>query len=176
MATKSKNNAEQRAVQKVFAIITGVVAIVAIVFSGLAWWGGSYATNMVRDELAAQNITFPTEIKYPELQKYAGQAVDSGEKAKAYAAYIGHHLEEAADGKTYSEVSSEFQKDKTNTELAAQRQQLFMGETLRGILLGTGFAYGLIGQIALTAAAVLAVVAVLAAISSVVLFQSIRRK
>jgi len=176
MATKSKSNAEARTIQRVFAIITAAVAAVALVFAGLAWWGGSYASNMVRDELSAQNITFPEEIKYPELQKFAGEPVDSGEKAKAYAAYIGHHLEEAADGKTYSEVSSEFQKDMTNTELGALRQQLFMGETLRGILLGTGFAYGLIGQIALTAAAVLLVVAVVAALSSVVLFQASRRK
>src|SRR5690606_22848171 len=76
------------------------------------------------------------------------QTVDSGNKAKAYSDYINGHLKKMANGKTYSEISSEYQKDRTNEQLAAQRQSLFMGETLRGLLLNA-WGWSLIGVIAL---------------------------
>lgn len=178
----TKKQTDTNTIRKVFAIILAALSLVCIVLGGLAYWGGSYATDMVRNELQAQNIKFPAADApnfkaedYPKIHKYAGQTVDSGDKAKAYAEYIGSHLEVIADGKTYSEISSEYQKDKTNEKLAAQRQQLFMGETLRGILLGTGYSYGLIGQIALIAATVLIVVAVASGLGAGILFMTSRR-
>lgn len=144
-------------------------ALVMLVLAGLAWWGGSYATNMVHDELAAQKVYFPTAgsagfsaADYPDLQKYGGQLVDNGDKAKAYAnGYINRHLQKIANGKTYAEVSSAAMADPTNAALQQQKESLFQGETLRGILLGTGYAYGLIGKIALLASAILGIVGVL---------------
>lgn len=152
--TKAKKT--QDPVSKVYATFSLIAAVALIIIGSLAWWGQSYASNMVRTELAAQKVYFPQKgapnfapEAYPELQQYAGQLVDSGEKARAYAnGYIGRHLEKVAGGKVYAEVSAEYQKDPTNEKLAQQRQALFMGETLRGILLGTGFAFGLIAQIA----------------------------
>ena len=146
----------QDPVSKVYATLSLIAAVTLIMFGSLAWWGHSYASNMVRTELAAQKVYFPDKgapnfnpEAYPELQQYSGQLVDSGDKARAYAnGYIGRHLKKVADGKVYAEVSAEYQKDPTNEKLAQQRQALFMGETLRGILLGTGFAFGLIAQIA----------------------------
>lgn len=143
-------------------------ALALLILAGLAWWGGSYATNMVHDELSAQKIYFPaagstgfSAAEYPDLQKYGGQPVDNGAKAKAYAnGYINRHLQKIANGQTYAEVSAEAIADPTNTTLQQQKANLFQGETLRGILLGTGFAYGLIGQIALLASAVLGGLAV----------------
>jgi hypothetical protein len=56
-------------------------------------------------------------------------------------------LQKVANGKTYSEVSEAYLADKTNQALAGQRQTLFMGETLRGLLLNA-WGWSLIGLIA----------------------------
>lgn len=130
--------------------------------ASLVLWGSKFATGVVHDQLAAQKITFPDKATLqednPALVKYAGQAVDNGDEAKAYSDYIGGHLKNVAEGKTYSEVSSEYQKDRTNQTLAAQRTTLFQGETLRGLLLNA-WGWGLIGTIALYAAIGMYVVA-----------------
>ena len=134
----------------------GVVATLALLtIGGLAWWAYSFTSSNVHDELAAQKIYFPPKgspalnpDEFPDLQKYAGQLVDNGPKAQAYAnGFIGRHLEKVADGKTYSEVSTLALKDPTNEKLKAQKQTLFQGETLRGLLLGDGYAYWTFGQI-----------------------------
>lgn len=155
MAT-SKAKANMATVQTVFMYLSVIVAVLMFVIGGLALWANQYIGNMVRTELAAQKVYFPEKgapnfsaEDYPDLQQYAGQLVDSPEKAKAYAnGYIGRHLKEVAGGKVYAEVSAEAQKDPTNTTLAKQKATLFQGETLRGILLGTGFAFGTMGKIA----------------------------
>jgi hypothetical protein len=129
-------------------IIAGVLAVIA----------GIYDRKVVHDQLAPQMIFFPEKGPElpPELNKYAGQQVDTAPEAKAYADdYIGAHLEGIGNGKSYSEVSAEFMKDPNNKALAQQRQTLFMGETLRGLLLnawgwGTLGTLALIGGIALT--------------------------
>lgn len=128
-----------------------VVGVVLAVAASLAMWGSKFATGFVSEQLAAQKITFPDkatlEEDNPALVKYAGQKVDSGDEAKAYSDYINGHLKNIADGKTYSEVSSAYQKDRTNQTLAGQRQSLFMGEALRGLLLNA-WGWGLVGTIA----------------------------
>lgn len=139
-----------------------VLCVVLAAAASLALWGSKFATNMVHDQLAAQKITFPDKASLeednPALVKYAGQAVDNGEKAKAYSDFIAGHLKNVANGKTYSEVSGEYQKDRTNQTLAGQRQTLFMGETLRGLLLNA-WGWGLVGLIVMYAALALYVAA-----------------
>lgn len=138
------------------------VAGLLLVVGCLAWWAHTFTSDMVREELSAQKIYFPEAgspafdaATYPDLQQYAGQLVDSPEKAKAYAnGYIGRHLQKAAGGKVYSEVSTLAMKDPTNEELQKQKQTLFQGETLRGILLTSGYGFGTVGQIAGIAAIV----------------------
>lgn len=150
---------ERRAIDKVF-ILLGVMAIVALLAaSALGFWGYTFATNQVRTELSAQKVYFPAKgspaldpEEFPDLQQYAGQLVDDGPKAKAYAnGFIGRHLDKIAGGKTYSEVSAMAMKDPTNTKLQAQKAALFQGETLRGLLLGDGYAYWTFGMMALYA-------------------------
>lgn len=150
---------ERKAIDKVF-ILLGIAATVMLLVAGsMAWYGYKFATNSVKTELAAQKVYFPAKgspaldpAEFPDLQKYAGQLVDDGPKAKAYAnGYIGRHLDKVAGGKTYSEVSAEAMKDPTNQKLAAQKQTLFQGETLRGLLLGDGYAYWTFGMMALYA-------------------------
>jgi len=150
---------ERKAIDKVF-ILLGVMATIALLgASALGWYGYNFATSQVRTELTAQKIYFPEKGSpaldpetYPDLQQYAGQLVDDGPKAKAYAnGYIGRHLDKIAGGKTYSEVSALAMKDPSNQELQKQKASLFQGETLRGLLLGDGYAYWTFGMMALYA-------------------------
>jgi hypothetical protein len=142
-----------------------VVAIILAVAGGLLSWAHSFADNNVHSQLVAQKIAFPTAagIKAQndaEITKYvtpyAGQKVDNGQKAQVFADhYIKVHLAKVADGKTYSEVSSAFlamkPTDPNYQAVAGQRQTLFMGETLRGLLLNA-YAFWKMGQIAAVAA------------------------
>lgn len=153
--------------------IYAVSSVVLISISLLAFYGGSFAHQTVKDQLSAQNIRFPDkttlEKDNPKLVAYAGATVDTGTEAKAYSDYIKGHLAKVADGKTYSEVSSEFQKDKTNKTLEGQRMTLFMGETLRGLLLNA-WGWGLVGDIAKLAALALGTTGVLALLYGIKLY------
>ncbi len=157
---KKKSVNKAVSASRIYSNLAAIVAVCLLVLGGLALWGNQFATTMVREELAAQKIKFPEKgtpaldpAVYPDLQQYAGQLVDTPEEAKAYAnGYIGRHLDKVADGKVYAEVSSAALKDPKNEKLQAQKQQLFMGETLRGVLLGTGYAFGTLGKIAGVAA------------------------
>src|SRR3989344_7391958 len=141
--------AQRKTIDKVFILLGIATTGVFIVVGAMAWWGYNFATSSVQKELSAQKIYFPEKgspaldpMEYPGLQQYAGQLVDNGPKAKAYAnEYIGKHLEKVAGGLTYAEVSSAALKDPTNQKLQSQKQTLFQGETLRGLLLGDGYAY-----------------------------------
>ena len=109
-----------------------------------------------------------------DLVGYAGEQVTTGQEAEAYASYIDGHLADTADGATYAELGGperaanaavQAAKDSgaSEAEIAAlqdeattitgQRNTLFKGETLRGLLLST-FAWSTIGRIAGIAAVV----------------------
>jgi hypothetical protein len=138
-----------------------VVAAVLAIAGGLLLWGHNFATNSVHDQLAEQQVFFPTaaqikEANDPEITKYvmpyAGQQVVTGQQAEVYANhYIAVHIEGIADGQTYSQVSGKFitmdPSDPNYEAVAGQRQALFMGETLRGLLLDA-YAFGKVGTIA----------------------------
>jgi hypothetical protein len=137
------------------AVVEGVIVMVLLVGGGLLSWGGGFASNMVHDQLADQKISFPAKGSpgldpkaFPGLQRYAGQAVDNGPKAKAYAnEFIKVHLAATAGGKTYSQVSEESRANPTDTKLSGQVQTLFRGETLRGLLL-YAWGWSVVGMIA----------------------------
>lgn len=166
-------------IDKVLIAVGGVVAIVLAIAGGLLLWGSNFAEDYVQRELSSQNITFPDEESLrgqgrDDLVKYAGQPLTSGAQAEAYASYIGGHLEETAGGLTYAELggperaaraavteaidagASEDEVAALQAEadaLTAQRDTLFKGETLRGLLLST-YAWSTIGQIAFIGAVV----------------------
>lgn len=152
----ARKNIQNKVNNQVFMYLSIIMAVVLLFIGGLALWANRFTTNMVRTELAAQKVYFPEKDSkaldpavFSDLQKYAGQLVDTPEEARAYAnGYIGRHLAKVADGKVYAEVSAEAQKDPANETLQKQKQTLFQGETLRGLLLGTGYAFGTIGEIA----------------------------
>jgi hypothetical protein len=137
-------------------IVGTVLFLVLSVGSGLLFWGSNFAHNMVHNQLAEQKIQFPPKgspgldaKEFPGLQRYAGQVVDNGPKAKAYAdQFIKAHLKGVANGQTYSQVSAKALADPENAELQGQVQTLFRGETLRGLLL-YAWGWSVVGAIAL---------------------------
>jgi hypothetical protein len=151
---------DRKTIDKVFVLLGLVMTLVLLVVGSLALYAHNFAATSVKNELVAQKIYFPPKgspaldpVEFADLQKYAGQQVDNGVKAKAYAnGFIGRHLDKVAGGKTYSEVSTAALQDPTNTALQQQKQVLFQGETLRGLLLGDGYAYWTFGMIAYYAA------------------------
>ena len=133
------------------------IAIGMIIAGALAFIGGSYAKDVVHDQLVPQQIFFPQkgEELPANLNQYAGQQVDTATEAEAYANdYIGLHLEGIADGQSYAEVSAASRANPDDAQLAEQRQSLFMGETLRGTLL-SAWGWGTVGTIATIAGFVL---------------------
>lgn len=137
------------------AIIGAILFVVLTVGGALLLWGSNFASNMVHDQLAAQKISFPQKgaenfsaKEYPGLQRYAGQAVDSGPKAKAYAnQFIAVHLKNIGGGQTYSQLSGKSLANPNDQKLAGQVQTMFRGETLRGLLL-YAWGWSVVGMIA----------------------------
>ena len=162
----------RRSLDLILSVTGLVVAVVLAVAGGLLLWGGNFAHNTVTTELTAQKIAFdadPAELP-PELAQYAGMAVTDGPTAAAYADLIGVHVAGVADGKTYSEVSGEWiAGGRTDETLAQQRTTLFMGETLRGLLLNV-YAFSIFGAIALLAGWVALIGAVVMAVLAIVGF------
>jgi len=144
-----------------------MLALVLVVAGILGTWAHSFANNNVHDQLAQQKISFPPAAGIAaqhnaEITKfvtpYAGQQVVTGKQAEVFADhYIKVHLNEAAGGQTYSQVSTKFltmkPTDPGYAQVAQTRQTLFMGETLRGMLLNA-YAFWKMGQIAAVAALV----------------------
>jgi hypothetical protein len=167
-------------VSKFFNLTTvaGGIAIGMIIAGVLAIVGGSYAKDVVHDQLVPQQIYFSDDASAlpANLKQYAGEQVDTAEEAKAFADdYIGLHLKETADGQTYSQVSGQFMQDPTNEELAQQRMTLFMGETLRGMLLNA-WGWGTVGAIATLAGIVLVVIGAILLIAPILSALTRRRR
>jgi hypothetical protein len=139
------------------------LAGVLLLAGGLLTWANTFIDDQVHEQLSNQAITMPEGDALASLPKadadalkpYAGSPLDSGPEAKAFANhYIAAHMNAMADGKTYEEVSGEYlqmsdeQKASDEGQAAAGlRQSMFMGNTLRGMLL-FGYAFATMGTIA----------------------------
>jgi hypothetical protein len=154
----------RRTFDKLMSLAGLLVAVLLLVAGGLLVWANGFVNDNVETQLSQQNITMPEgeaitsldEEDREALEPYAGEPLTNGAQAQAYADhYIKAHLNGIAGGRTYSEVSGEFQQmdpeDPNYQQVAGQRQALFMGETLRGLLLNA-YAFWKMGQIALWAA------------------------
>ena len=150
-----------------------VFAVVLFIAGGLLMWGSNFAEDYVYDELSSQNIVFPDAAALEEdgrtdLVQYAGETVDTGAEAEAYASFIDGHLEGIADGQTYADLGGPERAANAAVEeaiasgapasevealeadaaaITGQRNTLFKGETLRGLLL-SAFAWSTVGRIA----------------------------
>jgi hypothetical protein len=140
-----------------------ILAVLLVVAGGLLFWASRFVDDNVATQLSQQNITMPEgeaisslpDEDRQALEPFAGEPLTNGAQAQAYADhYIKAHLQGISGGRTYSEVSGEFQQmdpsDPDYEQVAGQRQALFMGETLRGLLLNA-YAFWKMGQIALWA-------------------------
>ena len=164
---------KRRTIDSVFVGVGAVLVVVLVVAGGLLMWGANFSKDYVNDELTSQNIAFPPAAALEEdgrtdLLPFAGHAVNTGAEAEAYASFINGHLEGIADGATYADlggpereagaaVETATASGASASEIAAlqgeadaitgQRNTLFKGETLRGLLL-SAFAWSTVGRIA----------------------------
>jgi hypothetical protein len=152
---------------KLLSWIGLALAALLLVAGGLLTWASSFVGDNVKEQLTSQHITMPAGPALEGLEKadadalkpFAGQKLENGDQAKAYSDhFILAHMNESSDGKTYSEISGQYmqqcpQSDPANAtkpecqKLGGLRQSLFMGSTLRGLLL-YGYAFATIGKIA----------------------------
>jgi hypothetical protein len=164
---------KRRTIDTVFVGVGAVLVVVLVVAGGLLTWGANFSKDYVNDELSSQNITFPpaaalTEDGRSDLLPFAGHAVNTGQEAEAYASFIDGHLQAIADGATYADLGDTERAAGAAVEAATaegasaakvaelqgeadaisgQRNTLFKGETLRGLLL-SAFAWSTVGRIA----------------------------
>src|ERR1700686_3956833 len=98
--------------------------------SGFLFYEGSFVTSMVKDELTAQQVFFPTadQIKaggaldpaeFPqEIRDQAGNQITDGNQARIYAQdFLGKHLQTVAGGSTYASIGTKISA--ANAALAA---------------------------------------------------------
>ena len=153
--------------RKVFDYIAsgfGVAVVVALVVAGgLLTWGHSFVNSNVHDQLAQQQIYFPPKAAFahpkagteitpsmiPSVSQYAGQQLLTGAQAKVYANdFMAVHLSQMPYQGVYSKISAAYLANPKNTQLASARQTIFMGTTLRGLLL-EAYAFSTVGAIML---------------------------
>jgi hypothetical protein len=187
----------RRTIDSILISIGVVAAVVFAVAGSLLTWGHNFAADYVGKELSSQHITFPnaeglTEEGRTDLLKFAGQKLDTGKEAEGYASYINGHLGKIADGKTYADLGAPESAAKADVKAAVdagkpqatidelqakadgitnQRNTLFKGETLRGLLL-SAYAWSTVGMIAgIAAIGAFVAAAVMAALSMLGVFQ-----
>jgi hypothetical protein len=144
--------------------VTGLALVaVLLVAGGLLTFAHNFIGDQVNGQLTMQGITMPEgdaltglpKADANALKQYGGSPMDTGPEAKAFADhYILAHMNEASKGQTYEQVSGKYvglsDADKASPAgqaLGQLRQTLFMGDTLRGLLL-YGYAFATIGTIA----------------------------
>lgn len=160
-----------------------VVAITLIVVGGAAVYGGDFGRDNVQDRLRPERVVFPpldamTPEEQEQLGDFAGQTVDTGPEAEGFARYIGGHLAEVNEGKTYSETSAAAREEGLDPDTAAELQgkadTLFRGEALRSILLNA-YGWWTVATIALYVGVTLIVAGVALAVFAVLGFRHARR-
>ena len=190
---------KRRTFDRIVSFVGLGLSVFLFVAAALLNWGASFADQSVATQLSQQKITMPDKDSagfksLPQdaqdvLAPFSKLPLTTGKQAQAYADYyIGSHLKGVAGGKVYSEVSgaalaasAKSKADPTNAALATeaanlmgQRTTLFMGETLRGLLLYS-VAFWQIGQIAMYAAWAAAIGGVVMLVLSLMGFAHLRR-
>lgn len=148
--------------------LAGLLLILGLVMANQA----NFAETYVKDQLGQQKITFTPVVGLSAEEKKATCLVDNagkdlltGKQAECYAnEYIGLHVTEINDGKTYSQTSGEARAKKAEADaakasgaanaavlagesaaLTGKTDALFRGETLRGLLL-TSYGFSIFGE------------------------------
>jgi hypothetical protein len=147
-----------------------MLGVFLLVLGGILQWGGNFAGDQVKTQLAAQQITMPSDTMNPKataetvqfFKDNGGKIMDNGKQAEMYADhYIAFHLSAmptyaAASGASRAAAGAAA-ADPTNPDLQVKAkaaagivETTFKGESLRGMLLNA-YAFGTLGQIALFA-------------------------
>ena len=84
-------------------LMWGVLALGALLLGIAAIWMGLFIRDNIRDELEAQQISFPAEENLTDQERAidgmignSGKLLTTGDQARIYADYIGLHMTEAA--------------------------------------------------------------------------------
>ena len=172
----------QRKVFDVLASTAGILMVLMLVIAGvLLMWGYSFANSNVHNQLAEQQITFPSKAAFahpvagseitpsmiPSVSQYGTRTDHRSAGAGLPERFIAVHLNEIGGGLTYSQLSAKAMAlPKGSTAYAAEEtkvQTVFQGTTLGGLLL-EAYAFGTIATIALIGAITAFVLAALMAI------------
>ena len=162
---------KRRTLDILFSVGGVALAALFLVLGLVMTSNANFSKRYVRDQLRQQQITFKTadtltaeESKAPCLVKYAGQTLETGKQAECYAnSFIGLHVRSVANGATYATLgdtqtalkakiaTAQKANDPTQADLqsqltavSGQRETLFKGETLRGLLL-TSYGFSVLG-------------------------------
>ncbi|MEU5722673.1 hypothetical protein [Micromonospora sp. NPDC047738] len=163
---------KRRTLDLLFSIGGLGLAVLLLVVGIVLTTNAKFANTYVHDQLAAQHISFKPadqltgeEKKSDCLREYAGQQLTTGKQAECYAnEFIGLHLKSISGGQTYADLGKPeaalkqqvTQAEQTNAanladlqkqlaEVTAQRETVFKGESLRGMLL-TSYGFSEFGR------------------------------
>ena len=153
---------KRRTLDLLFSIGGLGLAVLLLVVGIVLTTNANFANTYVHDQLSAQHISFKPadtltdeEKKSDCLREYAGKQLTTGKQAECYAnEFIGLHLKSIGGGKTYADLGEPqtalraqvAQAEQTKAanladlqkqlaDVTAQRETVFKGETLRGLLL-----------------------------------------
>ncbi len=181
---------KRRTLDLIFSVGGVTLAVLLLVLGLVLQSQANFADDYVHDQMAEQRIKFTPAEGLSDEEKEAQCLVDNagkdlltGKQAECYAnEYIGLHLKETNEGKTYSETSSEARAvaaqaeeatgaEKAELEAQAEElngkvQSLFRGESLRGLLL-TAYGFSIFGERAGQAALVAFLAAAVLLIASI---------
>ena len=156
----------------IFSAGGAAVAILLVLLGFVFKTNADFADSYVHDQLAQQKISFTAAEFLSDEEKTssclienAGTPLDSGKKAECYANdYIGMHLKGIGGGETYATIGAIQTKAKTALadataanatnvvelkadldKITGQRETMFKGETLRGLLL-TSYGFSIFGE------------------------------
>jgi hypothetical protein len=125
---------QRKVFDKLASGVGAVLVVILLIAGGLMVWGQSYTNSSVHDQLAQQQIFFPSQseinavkaqyakggqaavtdqefpnakVQIPALEPYAGQQVLTGKQAQVYANdFIGQHLYAMPYHGVYSQISA----------------------------------------------------------------------
>ena len=169
--------------------LAGLLLVLGLVMTSNA----NFAKDYVKDQLSQQHITFTAADKLTDEEKTqpcvvanAGLPLTTGKQAECYAnSYIGLHVKNVAEGQTYADLGApqsalraQIKTATANNDpgvadlqkqldtITTQRETLFKGETLRGLLL-TSYGFSVFGVKGGEVATVAYIVAALMALLSI---------
>ena len=184
---------KRRTLDVLFSVGGLGLAVLLLVLGMVMTSNANFAKSYVKDQLGQQKISFKTadtltaeEKQSACLVKYAGQPLLTGKQAECYANdFIGLHVKTVTpDGATYAQLGDQQTAlrakiaataatdpnlatlNKQLADMTTQRETLFKGETLRGLLL-TSFGFSVFGVKGEQVATVAYIVAALLALLSI---------